>query len=68
MSLLFKFCYHPETGPASTREKMEGRNNRRKQFYYALWFSNEKVPLDGAVTHVFDCIRIDLGLIPSYHI
>ena len=39
-----------------------------KEFYYPLWFSNVKVPLDSALTHVFDCIRIDLGLIPSYHI
>ena len=33
---------------------MEGRNDRIKEFYYRLWFGDEKVPLDEIVTDVFD--------------
>jgi len=56
-SLPFRFCYHPETASASIREKMDGGNDRRKEFYYPLWFGDEKVPLGAAVTDVFDCRR-----------
>ena len=54
VSLPLRFRYHPETGTASNREVMEGRNDRIKEFYYRLWFGDEKVPLDAAVTDVFD--------------
>ncbi|KAH8145050.1 uncharacterized protein LAJ45_10961 [Morchella importuna] len=46
--------YHPETGYAPIREVMEGRNDRIKEFYYRLWFGDEKVPLDASVTDVFE--------------
>ncbi|PUU81782.1 fatty acid synthase beta subunit dehydratase [Tuber borchii] len=54
VSLPLRFRYHPETGTASIREVMEGRNDKIKEFYYRLWFGDEKVPLDAAVTDVFD--------------
>ena len=53
--MLFRFCYHPETGSAPIREKMEGRNDRWKELYYLLGFGDEKVPLGAAVADVFDC-------------
>ncbi|KAL7270274.1 beta subunit of fatty acid synthetase [Rhizina undulata] len=52
MPLVFK--YHPETGYAPIREVMEGRNDRIKEFYYRLWFGDEKMPSDAAVTDVFE--------------
>ena len=54
VSLQLRFRYHPETGSAPIREVMEGRNNRIKEFYYRLWFGDEKMPLDASVTDVFD--------------
>src|SRR5205807_588841 len=54
VSLQLRFRYHPETGFAPIREVMEGRNNRIKEFYYRLWFGDEKMPLDASVTDVFD--------------
>ncbi|KAI5782751.1 acyl transferase domain-containing protein [Geopyxis carbonaria] len=48
------FTYHPETGYAPIREVMEGRNDRIKQFYYRLWFGDEPIDQDAAVTDVFD--------------
>ena len=70
MSLPFKFCYRPETGTASIREKMEGRNNKRKGILLpAVVFQCEGSPWWGSNTFVrLYSIRIDLGLIPSYHI
>lgn len=52
MPLIFK--YHPEAGYAPIREVMEGRNDRIKEFYYRLWFGDEKVDLDASVTDVFE--------------
>ena len=65
MSLPFKFC---ETGTASSRGRVEGRNNRRKGILLPAVVFRCEGPLDAALTHVFDCISMDLGLIPSYHI
>lgn len=48
------FNYHPESGYAPIREVMEGRNDRIKEFYYRIWFGNEPMDLDVAVTDVFD--------------
>jgi len=39
-SFPLRFPYHPETGSASTREVMEGRYDRIKEFYYRLWFGD----------------------------
>ena len=44
VALPLKFSYHPETGYATIREVMEDRNDRIKEFYYAVWFGNEKCP------------------------
>ena len=49
-----KFTYHPEIGYAPIHEVMEGRNDRIKQFYYSIWFGNEKCPFDTPVTAQFD--------------
>jgi len=54
VALPLKFTYHPETGYAPIREVMEGRNDRIKEFYYSLWFGNEKCPFDTPVTSTFD--------------
>ncbi|KAI5794515.1 acyl transferase domain-containing protein [Peziza echinospora] len=48
------FTYHPEAGYAPIREVMEGRNDRIKDFYYRIWFGDEKTPLDASMTEVFD--------------
>lgn len=52
MPLIFK--YRPEIGYAPIREVMEGRNDRIKEFYYRLWFADEPMNKDAAVTDVFD--------------
>lgn len=52
--LEFKLSYHPESGYAPIREVMDGRNDRIKNFYYKIWFGDEKCPLDTPVTTVFD--------------
>ncbi|KAF8453682.1 fatty acid synthase beta subunit dehydratase [Terfezia claveryi] len=48
------FTYHPETGYAPIREVMEGRNDRVKEFYYKLWFGEDKAPLDASIMDIFD--------------
>ena len=52
--LPLKFTYHPEAGYAPIREVMEGRNDRIKEFYYRIWFGNEKVPFDAPATSTFE--------------
>jgi fatty acid synthase subunit beta, fungi type len=52
--LPLKFTYHPEAGYAPIREVMEGRNERIKEFYYRIWFGDEKVPFDTPATSTFD--------------
>ena len=52
MPLIFK--YRPESGYAPITEVMETRNDRIKEFYYRLWFSDEPMNKDAAVTDVFD--------------
>ncbi|KAI9805514.1 MAG: hypothetical protein M1825_000765 [Sarcosagium campestre] len=53
IALPLKFVYHPETGYAPIHEVMVDRNDRIKEFYYRLWFGDEKVPFDAAVTEKF---------------
>ena len=52
--LPLKFTYHPEAGYAPIREVMEGRNDRIKEFYYRIWFGDEKVPFDASATSTFE--------------
>ena len=52
--LPLKFTYHPEAGYAPIREVMQGRNDRIKEFYYRIWFGNEKVPFETAATSTFE--------------
>ena len=52
--LPLKFTYHPEAGYAPIREVMEGRNDRIKEFYYRVWFGDEKVPFDTPATSTFE--------------
>lgn len=54
ISLPLKFTYHPETGYAPIREVMSARNDRIKEFYYKIWFGEDSVPFDMAVTSRFD--------------
>jgi len=54
VSLPLRFRYHLETGSLSICKVMEARNDGIKDFYYRLWFGNEKLPLPPAVTDVFD--------------
>ncbi|KAK3062602.1 hypothetical protein LTS18_003723, partial [Coniosporium uncinatum] len=53
-ALPLKFTYHPETGYAPIREVMDARNDRIKEFYYRIWFGEDKVPFDQPVTSKFD--------------
>ena len=46
VALPLVFTYHPETGYAPIKEVMEGRNDRIKEFYYKVWFGDEKCPFD----------------------
>ncbi len=48
------FTYHPEKGYAPIHEVMADRNTRIKEFYYRVWFANEKVPLDTPITAKFE--------------
>ncbi|BFZ59217.1 beta subunit of fatty acid synthetase [Saitoella coloradoensis] len=50
----FLFTYHPEVGYAPIHEVMEGRNDRIKEFYWRLWFGQEKFDIDSKVTDVFE--------------
>ena len=52
--LPLKFTYHPEAGYAPIREVMEGRNDRIKEFYYRIWFGDEKVPFETPATSTFE--------------
>ena len=51
--LPLKFKYHPETGYAPIKEVMKGRNDRIKEFYYQVWFGDEKCPLDMKAEDLF---------------
>ena len=53
-TLPLKFTYHPEAGYAPIREVMQGRNDRIKEFYYRIWFGDEKVPFEASATSTFD--------------
>ncbi|KAI9782572.1 MAG: beta subunit of fatty acid synthetase, partial [Geoglossum umbratile] len=53
VALPLKFTYHPEVGSAPIREVMERRNDRIKEFYYRIWFGNERPPLDASATDTF---------------
>ena len=52
--LPLKFTYHPEAGYAPIREVMQGRNDRIKEFYYRIWFGDEKVPFETPATSTFE--------------
>ena len=54
VALPLKFTYRPETGYATIHEVMEGRNLRIKEFYYRIWFGDEKMPFNAAVTERFE--------------
>jgi fatty acid synthase subunit beta, fungi type len=53
VALPLKFTYHPETGYAPIREVMDDRNDRIKEFYYRLWFGDEKCPFEASVDSIF---------------
>ncbi|KAI1460005.1 fatty acid synthase beta subunit [Annulohypoxylon moriforme] len=50
VSLPLLFAYHPEAGYAPIREETSLRDERIKDFYYKLWFGNDRpaAPLDAA--------------------
>ncbi|KAI9818700.1 MAG: beta subunit of fatty acid synthetase [Thelocarpon impressellum] len=54
VALPLRFTYRPETGYAPIHEVMDGRNLRIKEFYYRIWFGDEKLPLNAAVTEKFE--------------
>ncbi|KAH0563492.1 beta subunit of fatty acid synthetase [Trichoglossum hirsutum] len=54
VALPLKFTYHPEVGTAPIREVMEGRNDRIKEFYYRIWFGDERMPLNASATDLFE--------------
>ena len=54
VQLPLKFTYHPEAGYAPIREVMEDRNDRIKEFYYRIWFGDEKVPFETPATSTFE--------------
>jgi len=56
-----RFRYHSESGSAYIREITGRSNNKLKEFHYRLWFVDEKVPLDAAVTQVFHGERAQVG-------
>ena len=58
--LSLKFTYHPEAGYAPIREVMQGRNDRIKEFYYRIWFGDEKVPFDAPAESTFDGGRAEV--------
>ncbi|KAI6082719.1 fatty acid synthase beta subunit [Hypoxylon rubiginosum] len=51
VTLPLLFTYHPEAGYAPIREEMASRNERIKDFYYQLWFGNDRAagPSDATV-------------------
>ncbi|KAI1205462.1 fatty acid synthase beta subunit [Annulohypoxylon truncatum] len=53
VSLPLLFTYHPEAGYAPIREEIALRDERIKDFYYKLWFGNDRptVPIDAATPH-----------------
>ncbi|MCJ1474414.1 beta subunit of fatty acid synthetase [Lambiella insularis] len=54
VALPLKFTYHPDTGYAPIKEEMRGRNDRIKEFYFKIWFGDEKVPFDAPATSTFE--------------
>ena len=54
VALPLRFTYHPETGYAPIKEVMEGRNDRIKEFYFRIWFGDERCPFDTPTTSEFD--------------
>ncbi|KAI0178899.1 fatty acid synthase beta subunit [Hypoxylon sp. FL1284] len=52
VTLPLLFTYHPESGYAPIREEIASRNERIKDFYYQLWFGNDRpaAPSDAAAT------------------
>ena len=53
VALPLMFEYHPETGYAPIKEVMDGRNDRIKEFYYKIWFGDEKCPFDAPPESTF---------------
>ncbi|KAI9832727.1 MAG: beta subunit of fatty acid synthetase [Phylliscum demangeonii] len=54
VALPLYFRYHPEKGYAPIHEEMSDRNVRIKEFYYRIWFADDKLPLDASVTDTFE--------------
>ncbi|KAI1392857.1 fatty acid synthase beta subunit [Hypoxylon trugodes] len=54
ITLPLLFTYHPEAGYAPIREEMNSRDERIKDFYYKLWFGNDRptAPLDAVIPHI----------------
>ena len=59
-ALTLRFTYHPEAGYAPIREVMSGRNDRVKEFYYKIWFGDEKPPFDTPAESTFDGGRLEV--------
>ena len=53
VALPLMFEYHPETGYAPIKEVMDGRNDRIKEFYYKIWFGDEKCPFNAPPESTF---------------
>ena len=54
VALPLHLSYHPDKGYAPIHETMDDRNLRIKRFYYQLWFGDEELPLNAAVTEKFE--------------
>jgi len=68
VGLSLEFTYHPETGFAPIRERMESRNHRIKEFYHRLWFGNEKSPVGARLTDPFNSsvIKVDCNTVKDF--
>ena len=54
VALPLRFTYRPEAGYAPIHEVMKDRNERIKEFYWRVWFGDDALDLDAAVTNVFN--------------
>lgn len=55
VTLPLLFSYHPEAGYAPIREEISSRDDRIKDFYYKLWFGNDRPATSvDAATSSFD--------------
>nr|BAA36384.1 fatty acid synthetase [Schizosaccharomyces pombe] len=49
----FLFKYEPSAGYSPVSEILDGRNDRIKHFYWALWFGEEPYPENASITDTF---------------